>query len=135
LRLRSSYESACSTSPTTSTGTQWGPTVLVVPGSVRLARKDPRLGCEAQWLPHLHREHAGLLRALAVRNCRGLDDSIDVRALALDGHGLVLRLYAATGHRDTRLVFRRPVTCGCEVQEAIHELVHRVPPDTRGSCC
>ncbi len=99
------------------------------------ALPDPLLDCERQWLPHLYRDHAELLHALAALNCQGIDESIDVRPLALDRHGLVLRLYAGNGHRDTRLAFRRPVTCGCEVRDAFNELLHRVAPGTRGLSC
>ena len=99
------------------------------------ALPDPLLDCEAQWLPHLHRDHAEVLRALAALTCRGLDESVHVRPLALDRHGLVLRLYAGRDHRDTRLAFSRPVSCGCEVRDAFNELLHRLSPGTRGLSC
>ena len=73
--------------------------------------------------------------ALAALNYQGLDESIDVRPLALDRYGLVLRLYADSGHRDTRLAFGQPVTCGCDVRNAFNELLHRVAPGTRGLSC
>ena len=109
------------------------PEITVV--DYRAAHPDPLLDCETQWLPHLHRDHAELLHVLAALTCPGTDDSVDVRPLALDRHGLVLRLYTDNAHRDTRLAFRRPVTCGCEVRDAFNELLQRVAPGTRGLSC
>ena len=100
----------------------------------RDARADPLRDCETQWLPHLHRDHPEVLRALAGESAGG-SDSVDVRPLALDRFGLVLRLYAADAHRDVRLAFRRPVKCGCELREAFNDLVQRVAPRAPGFSC
>lgn len=98
----------------------------------RDASPDPLRECEAQWLPHLHLDHADLLRTLAEHVAGATSGGVDVRPLALDRFGLVLRLYAADGYRDVRLPFGRPVTCGCELREAFTDLVNRVAPPTPG---
>ena len=104
----------------------------------RHAWPDPLVGLEGRWLPHLQRDHAALLRSLAAQSdpgqsdagqsdagqtCAGLAHDVDVRPLGLDRFGIVLRLYDADGHRDTRVPFARPVRCGCDLHAAFAELV------------
>lgn len=101
----------------------------------RAALPDPMIELEAQWLPHLLLDHAQLLRTLAAHVYDGLDDSIDVRPLALDRFGLVLRLYAEGRHLDRRLSFARPVACGCDLREAFDDLLHRAAPHEPGFSC
>ena len=43
--------------------------------------------------------------------------------------------YAGMEHRDTRIAFGQPVTCGFEIRDAFTELVHRLAPGTRGFSC
>ena len=101
-----------------------------------VARPDPLLQYEAQWLPHLNLDHSDVLRALAVHACGGeLDDSVDVRPLALDQFGLVLRLYTDAVPTDVRLAFRRVVSCGCEIREAFNDLLQRAAPHSPGFSC
>jgi hypothetical protein len=101
----------------------------------RAALPDPLMEYETQWLPHLQVDHAGLLRTLAAHALGGLHDSIDVRPLALDRFGMVLRLYSPDGHTDLRFPFERPVTCGCEIREAFNDLLHRAAPHAPGFSC
>lgn len=101
----------------------------------RAAQPDPMMQYETQWLPHLQLDHASLLRTLAEHARGGLDDSVDVRPLALDRFGMVLRLYSPDGHSDVRLPFERPVTCGCEIREAFNDLLHRAAPHAPGFSC
>lgn len=97
---------------------------------------DPVMEFENRWLPHLHRDHSELLRALAVYAHPDLDDLADVRPLSLDRFGLVLRMYADDGrHQDTRLSWGRPVACGCEIRDAFNDLLHRASPNTTGFSC
>lgn len=93
----------------------------------RVADHDPLAGLEHTWLPHLQQGHAATLRALAARACPGLDDGVAVHALGLDRHGLTLRLYAGRRSSDVRLLFGRPVTCGCGVREALDALLAPAP--------
>ncbi|MFG3227968.1 DUF2470 domain-containing protein [Kitasatospora sp. NPDC048194] len=73
------------------------------------AAPDPLARHEAALLTHLADEHADALALLT----RLLDPGLlsghpDVRPLALDRYGLVLRLDHPHGHRDVRLVFPQP---------------------------
>lgn len=94
----------------------------------RVAEHDPLAGLEHTWLPHLQQGHAPVLRALAARACPGLDAGVAVHALGLDRHGVTLRLYAGGRASDVRLLFGRPVRCGCAVREALDELVRTTSP-------
>ena len=76
-----------------------------------------------------------MLRTLAASACGGLADEIDVRPLGLDRYGLLLRLYADGAHRDVRLPFGRPVTCGCDLREAFGDLLERAAPGDPGFSC
>lgn len=124
--------------PGAQTGAQNGapPGPVEVPiDEYRVAFPDPLLEYESQWLPHLHQDHAEMLRTLAASVCGGLADSVDVRPLGLDRYGLLLRVYAADARRDVRLTFGRPVTCGCELREAFGDLLERAAPGEPGFRC
>lgn len=91
------------------------------------AAPDPLVGAEQRWLPHLQRDHAEELRALAGRAYPALDGTVEVRALSLDRHGVVLRLYAdlaaGGGRLDVRVGFPDPASCECEVRAAFAGLL------------
>lgn len=87
------------------------------------AAPDPLVGAEQRWLPHLQRDHEAELRLLAASACPALDDSIVVRALVLDRHGVVLRLYSGQDQLDTRVGFPDPASCACEVRAAFAGLL------------
>jgi len=93
----------------------------------RVAAPDPLAGLEPDWLDHLVAEHGDVLEALAasVTGPRGRDAARAARAVALDRHGLVLRIGAV----DVRLTFRAPVTGGKELADAFADLVDRLAPD------
>lgn len=108
----------------------WHCETLLDQGPVRVeladyvaAAPDPLVAAEQTWLPHLQRDHGRELRALARRGYSVLDETIRVRALALDTHGVVLRLYADTDHLDVRVDFAEPATCADEVRAAFAELL------------
>jgi len=101
----------------------------------REAFPDPLTEYETQWLPHLQLDHSELLRTLAAHVCGELDGSVDVRPLALDRYGLVLRLYQPDSHRDVRLPFARQVLCGCEIRDAFNDLLQRAAPHAPGFSC
>ncbi|MCZ4500362.1 MAG: hypothetical protein JWQ74_2917 [Marmoricola sp.] len=104
----------------------------------RNAFPDPLLGYEAEWLPHLQADHAEVLVALARHELGWDEDPRDVRALAIDRYGLVLRArdtsFGAFGHRDLRLAFDRTVACGCDVREAFAAMLDRAMPDADPIC-
>ncbi|MET0997776.1 MAG: DUF2470 domain-containing protein [Marmoricola sp.] len=113
-----------------------GPDLLEVPvEDYRASMPDPLTEYETQWLPHLQLDHAELLRTLADHVCGGLEDSVDVRPLALDRFGLVLRLYGPERHHDLRLAFSREVLCGCEIRDAFNDLLRRAAPSAPGFTC
>lgn len=109
--------------------------VEVPAGEYRDASPDPLMEYETQWLPHLQLDHSELLRTLATHVRGELDESVDVRPLALDRFGLVLRLYQPGTHRDVRLRFARQVLCGCEIRDAFNALLQRAAPHAPGFTC
>lgn len=89
----------------------------------RAAGPDPLVADEHRWLPHLQRDHGDAVRRLALRALPALDAATVVRPLVLDRAGLVLRVYSAGGHHDTRLAFPAPASCACAVRDAFGELL------------
>ncbi len=89
----------------------------------RAAGPDPLVGDEHTWLPHLQHGHAEAVRQLARRATGTLAPDVDVRPLALDRAGLVLRLYADGGHHDVRVPFAARAECACAVREVFGELL------------
>ncbi|MDH6709671.1 hypothetical protein P3T27_006419 [Kitasatospora sp. MAA19] len=89
-----------------------------------LATPDPLARYEAAMLTHLADDHADALAVLT----RLLDPDLlaqhpDVRPLALDRHGLVLRLDHPHGHRDVRLVFPEPAADTEDFGHRMHQLL------------
>ncbi|MFJ1933447.1 DUF2470 domain-containing protein [Kitasatospora sp. NPDC088160] len=93
-------------------------------GDLALATPDPLARYEAAMLTHLADDHADALAVLT----RLLDPDLlaqhpEVRPLALDRHGLVLRLDHPHGHRDVRLVFPEPAADTEDFGQRMHELL------------
>lgn len=106
------------------------PRAVDIPGEeYRSAQPDPLLTHESEWLSHLHKDHAEVVRALAAAAAGGLADDVVVHPLCLDRYGVVLRLLDDAGHRDVRLAFPRPVACGCEVHAAFTDLLVGTLPE------
>jgi hypothetical protein len=89
-----------------------------------LAAADPLAEQEAALLTHLADAHphemARLTRLVDPRHLHGV---LRVWPLALDRHGLVLRLEQARGHRDVRLAFRAPAHDAAQAGDRIQELL------------
>lgn len=100
----------------------------------RIACPDPMLGYEAEWLPHLQADHPGELAAIAGHELGGPEGPEDVRALAIDRYGLVLRVTDHGCRRDLRIAFDRPVSCGCDVREAFGTMLERAVPGAGPIC-
>jgi len=100
----------------------------------RIANPDPLLGYEAEWLPHLQADHGDVLTALASHELGGEEAPEDVRALAIDRFGLVLRVSDHGCRRDLRLCFDRPACCGCDVREALSTMLERAVPGAGPIC-
>lgn len=114
--------------------TPYGTTALTG-ADISLARPDPLARYEAGLLTHLADDHPDALAVLT----RLLDPALltgrpDVRPLALDRYGLVLRLDHPHGHRDVRLVFPEPAADADEFGHRVHQLLtaaHRTLPAHR----
>ncbi|WP_329490899.1 DUF2470 domain-containing protein [Kitasatospora sp. NBC_01246] len=103
--------------------TPYGTTALTG-ADLALAAPDPLARFEAAMLTHLADDHPDALALLT----RLLDRELlvghpDVRPLALDRHGLVLRLDHPYGHRDVRLVFPEPARDADEFGHRVHQLL------------
>ncbi|MFJ9443577.1 DUF2470 domain-containing protein [Kitasatospora sp. NPDC101235] len=99
-------------------------TGAVTADDLALAAPDPLARHEAALLTHLADDHAEALDVLT----RLLDPAVlahepEVRPLALDRHGLVLRLDHPHGHRDVRLVFPEPARDTDDFGHRMHELL------------
>lgn len=99
----------------------------------RRAFPDPLAELEADWLHHMHRDHPQALLALARHAAPGLVPDA-VRPMALDRHGVALRLTTGGQAHDVRANFTTPVRCGCEVREAFGELLRHAVPDADDVC-
>ncbi|MBV2357370.1 DUF2470 domain-containing protein [Streptomyces sp. J2-1] len=88
------------------------------------AEPDPLATCEAGMLTHLVDEHAELV-PLLLRLVRPAPPAGVRRVLpvAVDRHGLTLRLEDPRAHRDVRLPFRTPVQHVDHVGPQIHALL------------
>ncbi|MFI0938788.1 DUF2470 domain-containing protein [Streptomyces sp. NPDC021020] len=99
---------------------------LVAPGELAAARPDPVASAEARLLLHLAEDHQEHLDELArLLTDRQLVDVTRVVPLALDRHGIVLRLERPYGHLDARLPFPHPLTGPDELGHHIHALLTR----------
>ncbi|MED7951382.1 MULTISPECIES: DUF2470 domain-containing protein [unclassified Streptomyces] len=89
-----------------------------------LATPDPLARYEAGMLTHLADDHPDALAVLTrLLDPELLVDHPDVRPLALDRYGLVLRLDHAHGHRDVRLVFPEPAHDADDFGHRVHQLL------------
>ncbi|MEU8923243.1 DUF2470 domain-containing protein [Kitasatospora sp. NPDC048545] len=99
-------------------------TGAVTAADLSLAGPDPMARHEAAMLTHFADDHADAIEVLT----RLLDPALlarnpDVRPLALDRHGLVLRLDHPDGHRDVRLVFPEPARDTEDFGHRMHDLL------------
>lgn len=99
-------------------------TGAITAADLALAAPDPLARHEAALLTHFADDHAEALDVLT----RLLDPAVlarhpEVRPLALDRYGLVLRLDHPHGHRDVRLVFPEPARDAEDFGHRMHELL------------
>ncbi|MFI6846791.1 DUF2470 domain-containing protein [Kitasatospora sp. NBC_00085] len=89
-----------------------------------LAVPDPLAPYEAGLLTHLADDHRDALAVLTrLIDPRLLAGRPEIRPLALDRYGLVLRLAHPNGHRDVRLVFPEPARDADEFGHRLHQLL------------
>ena len=84
------------------------------------AEVDPLAGWQDEWIAHLDRHHREELRALVEDVVQPVGQ---VRPVLADASGLVLREYVGACRRDVRIAFPHAVTCACEAQAALADLV------------
>ncbi|MFG2309237.1 DUF2470 domain-containing protein [Streptomyces sp. NPDC048566] len=101
-------------------------TVVVGLDALAAARPDPLAAAEARLLTHLadtHPDAVERLTRLVERD--SLHAAVRVRPLAVDRHGLTLRVERARGHGDVRLPFHAPAGDVSQLAERMHVLLAR----------
>jgi hypothetical protein len=95
----------------------------ISPPELLTAKPDPFACSEAALLSHLDSAHAGAMADLAAQvDGPHANDIGQIRPIALDRFGLVLRIQHEHGHRDARLPFPTPATNPEELRLAIRTL-------------
>lgn len=98
--------------------------VVVALDEFAAAAPDPLAAAEAQLLTHLADAHPDAVERLT-RLVRGesLHGAVRVQPLAVDRHGLTLRIERARAHGDVRLPFHAPADDVGQLTERIHVLL------------
>ncbi|MEH0573726.1 MULTISPECIES: DUF2470 domain-containing protein [Streptomyces] len=98
--------------------------VVVALDEFTQARPDPLATAEAQLLTHLADAHPDAVERLT-RLVRGdsLHGAVRVQPLAVDRHGLTLRIERAHAHGDVRLPFHAPADDVAQLTERMHVLL------------
>lgn len=98
--------------------------VVIDPDEYAAAGPDPLAEAEARLLTHLADAHPDAVERLArLIRPEGLQGAVRVRPLAVDRHGLTLRVERAGGHGDTRLTFHQPADDVTQLTERMHVLL------------
>ncbi|MDO0924568.1 DUF2470 domain-containing protein [Streptomyces sp. TG1A-8] len=101
-------------------------TVLVGPDEFTAARPDPLAGAEARLLTHLAGAHPDAVERLTRLVRPGsLHAATRVVPLAVDRHGLTLRVERTRAHGDVRLPFHTPADDVAQLTERLHALLAR----------
>ncbi|MHC5904505.1 DUF2470 domain-containing protein [Streptomyces sp. S6] len=88
------------------------------------AAPDPLAGAEAQLLTHLSDSHPDAVERLTRLVGRdSLHGAVRVHPLAVDRHGLTLRIERARTHGDVRLAFHSPADDVSQLTERMHALL------------
>ncbi|WP_445399367.1 DUF2470 domain-containing protein [Streptomyces sp. LE64] len=88
------------------------------------AAPDPLATAESRLLTHLADSHADAVEWLTrLLHPQQLAEVVRVQPLALDRHGLTLRLERLRDHEDVRLPFQRPADDLAQVTERMHVLL------------
>jgi hypothetical protein len=102
-----------------------GPVVVGL-GDFAAAAPDPLAGAEARLLTHLADCHADAVERLTRLVDRdSLHGAVRVKPLAVDRHGLTLRIERLRAHGDVRLAFDRPADDVAQLTERVHVLLSR----------
>ncbi|RDS63767.1 MULTISPECIES: DUF2470 domain-containing protein [unclassified Streptomyces] len=88
------------------------------------ARPDPLAEAEARLLTHLADCHPDAVERLTrLVDPGSLHGAVRVQPLAVDRHGLTLRIERARTHGDVRLAFHRPADDLAQLTERVHALL------------
>ncbi|MEU1055743.1 DUF2470 domain-containing protein [Streptomyces sp. NPDC005876] len=88
------------------------------------AAPDPLAAAEARLLTHLADCHGDAVERLTrLVGPASLHGAVRVRPLAVDRHGLTLRVERARAHGDVRLPFHRPADDLAQLSERVHVLL------------
>ncbi|AZM58529.1 MULTISPECIES: DUF2470 domain-containing protein [unclassified Streptomyces] len=106
--------------------------VLVDPDDFAAAAPDPLATAEARLLTHLADCHADAVERLTrLVDHAGLHGAVRVQPLAVDRHGLTLRIERVRAHGDVRLPFHAPADDVSQLTERMHVLLSQA---TAASC-
>ncbi|MFF8926645.1 DUF2470 domain-containing protein [Streptomyces longwoodensis] len=98
--------------------------VVVGPEEFAAAAPDPHVTAEAHLLTHLADAHPDAVERLTrLVGQDSLHGAVRVRPLAVDRHGLTLRIERLRGHGDVRLPFHRPADDTGQLAERMHVLL------------
>ncbi|MGA5515799.1 DUF2470 domain-containing protein [Streptomyces pseudogriseolus] len=98
--------------------------LLVGPDEFAAAAPDPLAGAEARLLTHLADCHADAVdRLTRLVDPASLQGAVRVRPLAVDRHGLTLRIERARTDGDVRLPFHAPADDVAQLTERMHVLL------------
>jgi hypothetical protein len=88
------------------------------------AAPDPLAGAEARLLTHLADCHSDAVERLTrLVEPDSLHGAVKVQPIAVDRHGLTLRIERASAHGDVRLPFHRPADDVAQLTERMHVLL------------
>ncbi|CAL9599295.1 hypothetical protein SUDANB58_05404 [Streptomyces sp. enrichment culture] len=100
--------------------------VVVGPQELASAAPDPLAAAEARLLTHLADCHGDAVERLTrLVDPGSLYGAVRVRPLAVDRHGLTLRIERARAHGDVRLPFHAPADTVAQLTERMHALLTR----------
>ncbi|MES9526005.1 DUF2470 domain-containing protein [Streptomyces capoamus] len=98
--------------------------VVIDPDEFAAARPDPLAGAEARLLTHLADAHPDAVQRLTrLVRPESLHAAIRVVPLAVDRHGLTLRVERTRAHGDVRLPFHTPADDVAQLTERVHALL------------
>ncbi|MEU9140045.1 DUF2470 domain-containing protein [Streptomyces sp. NPDC048404] len=101
-----------------------GGTVVIDLDELAEARPDPLALAEAQLLSHLADAHPDAVERLTrLVEPESLQGAVRVQPLAVDRHGLTLRVERARGNGDVRLPFHAPADDVSQLTERMHVLL------------
>lgn len=106
--------------------------VVVDPEEYASAEPDPLAAAESGLLTHLADAHPDTVERLSrLVDPDSLHGAVRVQPLAVDRHGLTLRIERVQGHGDVRLTFHKPAGDVAQLTERMHVLLGQA---TRVSC-